>query len=95
MCGIGVRIVRIGILSTLGEWYVPAQASYNFCLAPRPKNTFYDVESRLLSLGSKLVRGPITPQEERVLRNLMILCGKLANMCLILNLYNFKYYHPR
>ena len=44
-----------------------AQASYDFCLAPRPKTTFYDVESGLLGLGSKQVKCPVTLLGERVL----------------------------
>ena len=41
-----------------------AQASYDFCLVPRPENTFYDVESGPLWPGSKQVKFPL---EERVL----------------------------
>jgi len=40
---------------------------YDSCLAPLPKNTFYNVESGPLYLGSKQVKCPNTPLEERVL----------------------------
>ena len=48
-------IGTIGIQSTLSSREVLGtdQASYDFCLAPWPKNTFYDVESGRLCLGSK------------------------------------------
>ena len=40
---------------------------YEQPLKPQPKNTFYDVQSVLLHLGSKQVKCPNTTLEERVL----------------------------
>ena len=42
----------------LGKGQVHAQASYDFCLAPWPKNTFYDVESASAAIKSNVLTIP-------------------------------------
>ena len=62
----------IGIHSTLSFWGVLVQASYDFCLSPRPKNTFYDVKFVPLLSSSKQVKCLSTHLEERMLWTPMV-----------------------
>lgn len=50
---------------------VHTQGSYDFSLVPQLRNTFYDVESGPLGLGSKQFNCPNTPLEEKVLSTRM------------------------